>query len=295
VAVVSVTEILDTFPEFLAYWQDCRELPIDAQIEGWLAEYMAPWPQLSKMQIDEYESEGDDWREIAKEHVFSTLDQRLQDMEIAHDNLLKICPSLVEKARAIIELDADLILVVYVGIGLGAGWATTYDGRPAILFGLENIAECGWINEETLSGLLSHEYGHLTHFQQRKEAGRQKGSGPWWQLYTEGYAMRIEDVIMGESSWHMRERGGAEDWLDWCNSHARWLAAEFIRRVECGESVRPFFGSWYDLRGYTQTGYFLGHELIRSLEAKLSLNEIALIDTDDPLLVEGLQQLLENG
>jgi hypothetical protein len=42
-------------------------------------------------------------------------------------------------------------------------------------------------------------------------------------------------------------------------------------------AVRPFFGSWYDLQGYKQTGYFLGHELVKALTASKSLREVALL------------------
>lgn len=45
------------------------------------------------------------------------------------------------KASKKIGLDFSITLVIYVGIGCGAGWATTYNRQPAILLGLENIAE----------------------------------------------------------------------------------------------------------------------------------------------------------
>ena len=82
---------------------------------------------------------------------------------------------------------------------------------------------------------------------------------------------------MGEESWHMMGRKDHE-WVDWCRTNRSWLAAEFLRRVEAGESVRPFFGSWYDLQGYKQTGYFLGHELIKELAINNSLLEIASME-----------------
>jgi hypothetical protein len=69
------------------------------------------------------------------------------------------------------------------------------------------------------------------------------------------------------------------------------LAAEFLKAADSEESTRPFFGSWFDFRGYRQTGYFLGHELVQFLEIDLSLGEIALLNDDDPRLREGLEKL----
>jgi hypothetical protein len=286
-------EIIDTFPDFLSYWNEAKGQPLERQIESWKSTYMASWPELLQKQINDYESDGFEWRDIARERIFPTLDSRLPEMRIAHKNLLAIAPPVLDQASQELNWKSDIVVLVYVGIGLGAGWATSYGNRPAILFGLENIAECGWIDHDALSGLVAHEFGHLTHFHRRKEADLGIGSGPWWQLYTEGYAMRCEQMLVGEDSWHMRDRGSGGNWLEWCKSHTRWLAAEFLRRVQMEKSVTPFFGSWYDLQGYRQTGYYLGHELIRDLESEMTLDEITLLSEDDPRLMNSVTHLAE--
>jgi hypothetical protein len=68
------------------------------------------------------------------------------------------------------------------------------------------------------------------------------------------------------------------DWLAWCQANKSWLSGEFLRTVDAGASVRPFFGSWFDIQGRKQCGYYVGHEAIRQLEADMSLDEIALLD-----------------
>lgn len=286
-------DLIDTFPAYLSYWNKYRLESIEEQIEGWRTTYMVKWPELLQKQIEDYKSEGFDWHDIALERVFPNLEQRLPAMQVAYNNLQNILPPTLSKASRVLNYGGDLVLVIYVGIGLGAGWVTTYDNRPAILFGLENIAECGWIEKNALTGLVAHEFGHVVHFHRRAQANLPRGKGPWWQLYSEGFAMRSEHLVMGSSSWHMREREGAGDWLEWCRANLTWLAAEFIRKVDAGEPVRPFFGSWFDLQGYRQTGYYLGHELIRILEADLTMAEIALLSEDDPLLVEEVAKLAD--
>ena len=283
--------IIDTFPAYLDFWNMFSSESIDDQIEGWRKAYMADWPELYLKQIEDYESDGEDWREIARNRVFPDLEQRLGPMRTAYDNLQEIVPTTLSKSSQVLDFYSDIVVVIYVGIGLGAGWATTFDGKPAILLGLENIAECGWIEKNALVGLIAHEFGHVVHFERRDGAGMPKGEGPWWQLYIEGFAMRSEHLVSGFESWHMRERAGDNNWLEWCKDNRVWLAAEFIRSVDAGESVRPFFGSWYDLKGYSQTGYYLGHELIRLMEVDLSLKEIALLDQDDPRLMKGMAEL----
>lgn len=283
--------IIDTFSDFQTYWRENKSEPIDKQIDGWKTAYMVQWPELLRKQIDDYESDGFDWRDIARDHVFPELGQRLPDMRVAYGNLLEVLTPTLTRAVEMLEYSGKLVVVIYVGIGLGAGWATKYSGEPAVLLGLENIAECGWIEKPSLIGLIAHEVGHVVHFAQREAAEMSNGSGPWWQLYSEGIAMRSEHLIMGADSWHMREREGGDDWLDWCRTNRALLAAEFLKAVDSEDSIRPFFGSWFDFRGYRQTGYFLGHELVQLLEKNLSSGELTLLRDDDPRLRDGLENL----
>ncbi len=78
---------------------------------------------------------------------------------------------------------------------------------------------------------------------------------------------------------------------DWCRVHQSWLAAEFLRYADAGESVRPFFGSWHDLQGYKQTGYFLGYELVKILKEDLTLRDIALLEDFSTPLRKLLEQI----
>lgn len=84
-------EIVDTFAEFLGFWDEARKKPMAEQIEGWASEYMLQWPELLERQIEAYCSHGVDWRRIAAEKVFPFLGERLDVMRKAHDNLLQAC------------------------------------------------------------------------------------------------------------------------------------------------------------------------------------------------------------
>jgi len=286
---MSTCMILDTFPTFLKIWNNMRHGSVEMHMDAWLNEYMSRYPELSQKQLDDYASLNEDWRVVASERIFPALPERLSAMQTAHDNLLSICNDVYERARQVVNFNNDLVCVIYVGLGCGAGWANEYGGKPAILFGLENIAEEGWQGHIALTGLAAHELGHLVHFGWRKQANITNEDNHWWQLYTEGFAQRCESTILGKLSWHMQANPDA-GWREWCEHNIDWLAAEFLRRSDQGEDMRPFFGSWFDLRGQKQTGYFLGHELIKKMQEQMSLQEIALLtDVENhlhPLLVQ---------
>jgi hypothetical protein len=77
---------------------------------------------------------------------------------------------------------------------------------------------------------------------------------------------------------HQARSGQADDWLACCQTHLGWLAAEFLRMVDAGKTVSAFFGSWFEICGRSETGYFLGHAVIKELEKQHGLKEIALLE-----------------
>jgi hypothetical protein len=238
---------------------------------------MENYPELLNKQVQSYEENGLNWNGIAKK-IFPSLSSSFSLMLKARNNILHVCKPICSKAVENLKLDFDVIFVIYVGIGCGAGWATTYKGQPAVLLGLENIAEERWHTQRKLKGLISHEIGHLAHINWRNEWQIfEKVEDPLFQLYGEGFAQRCEHIILRKETWHVAKD---REWLSWCKRHKGWLAKEFLKRVEKQASLKDFFGSWFSIQGKKQTGYFLGHEFIRELEKNYSLREIALFKMD---------------
>jgi hypothetical protein len=270
-------KLIDTFPAFLTYWTKAREKHLDDQIESWATDYMAPWPELLRKQIEDYSGQHLDWQQVAREKVFPYLEERLPQMHQAQQNLLALSEPIYAKAQQALGFDSQAIFFIYVGIGCGAGWATMLGRTPSVLFGLENIAESGWSSPEALKGLIAHESAHLAHHIWRRQHGKSIGSEAWWQLYEEGVAEYGESLIINSATRH-HTSGGQSDWLDWCRMHKQWLAAKFLQTVDAGKPVTPFFGSWYDICGRSETGYFLGYEAIEAMARRLTLREIALLD-----------------
>ena len=269
-------EFLDTYPDFQAYWKQACSRSADERIEMWQSSYMNKYPELFDKQVRSYEEAEMNWQDIARK-VFPHLPERLPLMRKARNNILAIGRSIYAKATMKLELIFDLVLVIYVGIGCGAGWAATYNERPAVLLGLENIAEERWHTENKLKGLLCHEIGHLVHMKWRNEwkTFENAEKDPLFRLYSEGFAQRCEHVILEKETWHMAPD---EEWLSWCQHNKGWLANEFLQRIEKEVSVNDFFGSWFNIEGKSQTGYFLGHTFITDLEKTYSLREIAVFD-----------------
>jgi len=265
--------IVDAFPAFERFWTKVVDEPVRRQVELWDQEFRVGWPELWEKQVDCYRVEGVDWRTVARTRVFPFLGARLARMRALHTELLRSLSRTLERTRRVLGVRFPVRFVIHVGIGCGAGWATTYGGRPACLFGLENAAEShdgrdGWSRR-----VVAHEVAHLAHQRWRGEAWGEE-TDPWWRLYEEGFATHCErEAEPGTFPF----RTGNSDWLRWCDAHRASLAGRYLQDVRARRSLRPFFGSWYTIRGQTEAGYYLGSEVIRDWTGRLTLPEVAVL------------------
>lgn|GEM_PF-278053 len=271
-------QVLDTLPAFERYWRGASSKPLEVQIDRWEHEYMAAWPELLEKLRRNYSELGVDWKHIAATRIFPHLPERMPRIRRLHRTLLRTLPDSWRRTQQVLNVDFPVRFLIYVGIGVGAGWATQYGGQPACLFGLENAAELASRKDAAMPGTVSHEVAHLAHDEWRRRRGLRGivgPSGPFWQLYEEGFATECERRIEDPRSFRLRT--GRADWLPWCTRHRAWLAAKFLRDAGARRSMRPFFGSWYNIRGHIDSGYYLGQEMVREWTETASLREVALL------------------
>ncbi len=96
--------------------------------------------------------------------VLNSLIKNRETAKNAHASFLKSTKNLEEKIFEKFNVDLDVTIVFYLGLCNGAGWATTINGKPAILLGIEKITELNWCDEKSMIALIYHELGHIWHF-----------------------------------------------------------------------------------------------------------------------------------
>ncbi|WCN28973.1 hypothetical protein [Thermococcus kodakarensis] len=254
--------LVDTFPRFLKEW--------NGTVDSWLR-YIRGYPELFGKVKWDYERYGMDWKGFTK----LLLKRNMEELILAHEKLLEVLPRMETKIEELFGIKPkDYNVVLYIGIENGAGWVTEFLGKPPILFGLEAIAKLKWYSK--LEGLVVHEFGHLVHWLLRGENIERLEDEQMFLLYTEGFAQRIEDIIIGRP-WHLEEEG----WFEWCEENEGLLKAEFLRRIQEKEPLNPFFGSWYTLFGKRFLGYYIGYKFICWLEKDYSLEEISKLKREE--------------
>lgn len=108
--------IIDTFTDFLDYYEQASPHPVEKQVCLWETTYMAGYPELFQKQVTCYAEDGLDWHDIAKK-VIPAYGERLLLMKSARENILAIGESVLEQARERLGFGFPVTIVVYTGIG----------------------------------------------------------------------------------------------------------------------------------------------------------------------------------
>lgn len=197
-----------------------------------------------------------------------------EKMESANNSFLSISKKLKRNIDKISHTDLELDIILYLGLCNGAGWATTLDGKNAILLGIEKIIELNWQGETEMQALIFHEVGHIWH----KTHGNlyfdisTETEKSILQLYQEGVAMKCEHLLCGDDNYYHQNK---DNWLDWCVENESQIKNEYLKRMNNNASTQDFYGDWCNYCGYSDVGYFLGCKFIEYLEKEYTLIEIA--------------------
>ena len=272
-------ELVDLAAELLPVIESHLGRPFEEQLAAWQEFYAGHAPTLPERLYSDYSDIEGGWKSIARERVWPHFAERIENMKAANDVIRGVYQDIYHQAREVLDFAGPMFVVTYVGIGNGAGWATQWENRFAILCGLENIAELGWYHEYKIRGLLSHEIGHLFMMSVRGCKDTQRlTADPLLVLYEEGFAQHCEHVMMGSETWHCSSQNG---WVEWCMKREGYLARRYLEAMQEKEKRRRFFGSWLEIDGWRQTGYFLGCRIVQRMAESMSLREIAIVNDDE--------------
>lgn len=272
--------IIDTFKDFKLCFEDKLNLSIDEKINLWEERYISKYPELQRKCKEDYESNGYNWWKMAEEMVFNNTKKDFNKMIEAHKNILSIIDVINSKVEKVFSVNLDINIVLYAGLCNSAGWVDSYDGKRAIFYGIDKIAELNWHTMEKLEPLLSHELCHVVHFEIRGEdtlpnsINKNKYNEGIWSLYEEGFAQFHQYKLMDREF----DSRGAE-WLESCRTNEKQLKELYLNALFDEEKgTRDFYGDWFKVLDISDAGYFLGSELIRILYSKYNIEDIAKLE-----------------
>lgn len=269
-------ELIDLATGLLPVIEANLHKSFDEQIAEWQKFYAGSAPALPGRLYRDYADVAGGWLAIAREKVWPHLAERMDRMWTASRSIRAVHQDIHGRAVQSLGYTDALVIVSYVGIGNGAGWATQWEGRPAVLLGLEKIAELNWHNEPEVRKVLAHEIGHLFMMSIRGDIEK-LGEDPLLCLYEEGFAQHCEHVMLGKETWGCASQSG---WLEWCLSQEDYLARRYVREMHDREAWRRFYGDWFEIDGWRQTGYFLGCKLVQRLAGTHELRALAAMGED---------------
>lgn len=270
-------KIINTFKHFDECFETNLDTSVEEKINLWENCYINKYPELEKKCKDDYENCGYKWRDIAHSRVFNRTKNDFSKMKEAYDNIMLTLDGINDKVKKVFGLNLDINIVLYVGLCNSAGWVDYYEGKRAILFGIDKIAELNWHTVEKLEPLVAHELCHVIHFELRGKDNlpdsveRTPYNIGIWRIYEEGFAQFYQNkFLLSEHDC----RG--DEWIKKCILNKKKLKNMYLKALLDEQiGVRDFYGDWFEVLGISDTGYFLGAELIKELDKVYSAKVIA--------------------
>lgn len=273
-------QIFDTFEDFKSVFKDNLNLSIEEKIELWEKGYISKYPELEAKCKGDYVDSGYDWREIATTLVFNRTRDDFDKMMEAYNNILKVIDDINNKVKQVFQMELDINIVLYCGLCNSAGWVTTYNGKRAILFGIDKMAELNWHTMEKVQPLIAHELCHVIHFELRGEDDlnidieRSNYNKGIWRIYEEGFAQFYQQKLLDKD---IDSRG--REWEDKCAANIDKLKKLYLEALSDEEKgSKEFFGDWFQVMGISDVGYFLGAQLIKKINEELKVDHIAKLE-----------------
>jgi 8-oxo-dGTP diphosphatase len=261
--------VIDAYKAFYPIYQNITD-PLK-RFEAWNL-YMNQFLEIKSKCISDYEANDIDFKEIALKKVFDHDEFHFNKMDLAYVNLLEIIDQKRLNFNGLFHLDFKFNIIIYHGLGNAAGWASFYEKTPSIYLGIEKIAELSWTDQQTLIGLIMHEYAHLAHANLRVLSIRQYESlenDPYFRLYSEGFATFYEDLMnQGHKS--------RSPWFLSCLKKEEDFKKIYLTEIEKNKNGwTKFYGDWHEIINVSDVGYFLGYRMIQSVASRMTLKEIA--------------------
>lgn len=260
--------ITDTYPELLLLLQKMNGKFILEEWINYAQNISAGLPDKCLK-----DSEGYDFRTEILPVLHETAKSK-DKLEKVHRSFLRATDGLSKRFYDSFKTDLDVKIILYLGLCNGAGWATMLDEQRVVLLGIEKIIELNWITDDDMVGLIYHELGHIWHDACRTQKAMPQtiSENSILQLYNEGIAMYVEQLLVGDFDYFHQDKNM---WLNWCKTNKEKLIDEYQKRISKEAETKDFFGDWNSYRGYSDVGYYLGAEFIKSLSKTYRLEQIA--------------------
>ena len=255
-------------------------------LEKWGAYMDAAIPHAKQLCLDDLRSSTEDgcsW----EDDCLPVLDAVIADRdkpERAIQSFHTVTDGLAGRIERRFGRGVDVDIILYLGLCSGAGWVTTINDRRTILLGIEKITELDWCDENSMTGLIVHELGHVYQAQYGRFYCEAKSAKErfLWQLFTEGVAMVFEQEITGNPGYYHQDRDG---WKEWCDRNFKRIRDAFSADIgTMTDRNQRYFGDWVQFEGHPDTGYYLGARFVRSLMEK---------DTFDSIIRYGAEAVAE--
>ena len=272
-------------PDFLSFWETARGKGQEGWLALWQELYESKHPEVFRIYFS-----APYWGR--RENLAEALQRYAEDIDKIKKTakgIGELISETVEKTLAVFaagEAEVDMDVFTFIGVYGADGFSFPMEGRTAVFFALECLAE---YEPERIKALIAHELSHGLHM----ELGRRANPEAFGQvmenleefiswiagnLFMEGLAVAASKRIVPGLDERTYLFYSQEQW-DWCRANEQRLIRMILKELDNKnqDAFYKFFATWKPTEDlpYQRTGYYVGYLAIERLLARYSLRELA--------------------
>ena len=265
-------------PDFLAFWEQARDKPIEEQERLWVALYESPHRELLEIYFTFFGSRAHLTPALPR---YDTVVPTIRRMSPAVERLIQTMEPRCGELFALPEMDAAYVLMV--GVFDSDSWSTSWRGRATSFLAMEAESNSRLHNLEIT---IAHEAAHGYHKACRPDY--HSGMIIGGEVFAEGLAILVSTVISpgtdeaaylwpgGEMTRHGQS---SAEWLAECDGRMDLLRQSILQDLERSDpESQSLYFRMHDQPQHpipARAGYVVGYRAIQQLAQRYTIAEMA--------------------
>ncbi len=207
-------------------------------------------------------------KEMKLENALITQPKMIEQMKWIARKFITLIPQITEKYENLFPVKFTKDAYVFVGLG-GSNAYTYLSMDPQVAFCVEKFEP----DEEGLSVIVAHEFGHATHHLfttlNEIEAKDIEWSSPYTWLLQEGLATYLSSLVVDVNHDIYFAYKRDPEWLAFCEENTANIVTAFHQDLAKNTS-EEIFKEWFSINGgqifgYSRLGYYIAYHIVNYL------------------------------
>ena len=272
-------KIVNLMPQFWAFYDHAKDLPIDEQAKRFKTELVDKYPDVYTKRVLGFDDNADLDKALAERYKIwvERVGPHIADVRKLSDNMdAELARDLASFRAAFPDYNYSGEIYFICSLLAFDGATRTVNGKTVLLFGVDMLATL--FGPDAVGPMFHHELFHIHHAQ--LHPSKDEDDAVWRGLWNEGLALHVAKTLNPKAN-DTQIFGFPEDMPERSQKMLPELAREIIKRLDSTDPAdnKLFFrGDSTSKTIPRRSGYYVGYQVASALGRKYSLQQLAAME-----------------